>query len=44
MRVMGATSQLELSSLTPLSVACGRLKLGVANWATSVALLEVFHN
>ena len=37
MRVRGATSQLDLPSLTPLSVAgCGRLQLGVPNWATSV--------
>ena len=33
----GATSQLDLPSLTPLSVAgCGRLQLGVPYWATSV--------
>ena len=33
----GATSQLNLPSLTPLSVAgCGRLQLGVPHWATSV--------
>ena len=33
----GATSQLDLPSLTPLSVAgCGRLLLGVPHWATSV--------
>ena len=37
MRVGGATSQLDLPSLTPLSVAsCGRLQLGVLYWATSV--------
>ena len=37
MRVGGATSQLDLPSLTPLSVAgCGRLQLGVPHWATSV--------
>ena len=37
MRVRDAPSQLELPSLTPLSVAgCGRLKLGVPNSATSV--------
>ena len=37
MRVGGATSQLDLASLTPLSVAgCGRLPLGVPHWATSV--------
>ena len=36
-RVGGATSQLDLSSLTPLFVAgYGRLQLGVPNWATSV--------
>ena len=34
MRVRGATSQLDLLSLTPLSVAgCGRLLLGVLHWA-----------
>ena len=33
----GATSQLDLKSLTPLSVAgCGRLQLGVLHFATSV--------
>ena len=33
----GATSQLDLPSLTPLSIAgCGRLQLGVPHWATSV--------
>ena len=33
----GATNQLDLPSLTPLSVAgCGRLQLGVPHWATSV--------
>ena len=32
MRVGGATSQLDLPSLTPFSVAgCGRLQLGVPN-------------
>ena len=32
----GATSQLDLPSLTSLSVAgCGRLQLGVNHWATS---------
>ena len=37
MRVGGATSQLDLPSLTPLSVAgCGRLQLGVPHWATSI--------
>ena len=33
----GVTSQLDLPSLTPLSVAgCGRQQLGVPHWATSV--------
>ena len=33
----GATGQLDLPFLTPLSVAaCGRLQLGVLHWATSV--------
>ena len=33
----GATSQLDLRSLTPLSIAgCGRLQLGVPHWTTSV--------
>ena len=37
MRVGGATSQLDLQSLTPLSITgCGRLQLGVPYWATSV--------
>ena len=37
MRVEGETSQLDLPSRTPLSVAgCGRLQLGVPHWATSV--------
>ena len=37
MRVGGATSQLDLPSLTPLSVAgCGWLQLGVPHWAASV--------
>ena len=37
MRVGGVTSQLDLPSLTPLSVAsCGRLQLGVPDWAKSV--------
>ena len=36
-RVGGATSQLDLPSLTPLSIAgCGRLQLGAPHWATSV--------
>ena len=40
---MGLTaSQFDVQSLTPLSIAgCGRLQLGVAYWATSVALLKV---
>ena len=37
MRVGGATSQLDLPSRTPLSLAgCGRLQLGVPHWASSV--------
>ena len=37
MRVGDATSQLDLSSLMPLSVAgCGRMQLGAPRWATSV--------
>ena len=37
MRVGGATSQLDLRSLMPLSVAgCGRLQLGVPHWDASV--------
>ena len=37
MRVWSATIQLDLPSLTPLPVAgCGRLELGVPQWATSV--------
>ena len=37
MRVGGVTSQLDLSDLTPFSIAgCGRLHLGVPHWATSV--------
>ena len=37
MKVGGATSQLDLPSLMPLSVAdCGRLQLVVPNFATSV--------
>ena len=37
MRVGGATSQLDLPSLTPLyGAGCGRLQLGVPNWAISV--------
>ena len=38
-------SQFDLPSLTPLSVAGrGRLQLGVARWATSVALLQDVYN
>ena len=45
MRVGSATSQLDLLSLTPLSVTdCVRLQPGVAHWATSVALLQVVDN
>ena len=34
---MGATNQLDLPSLTPLSVAgCGLLQLGVPHWAASL--------
>ena len=45
MRVRETASKLDLPSLTPLSVAgCGRLQLGVANWATAVALLQVVDN
>ena len=41
-RVGGATSQLDLPSLMPVSVAgCDRLQLGVPHWATSLALLQV---
>ena len=37
MRVEGATSELNLPSLTLFSVAgCGRLQLGVPHWADSV--------
>ena len=45
MMARGVTSQLDLQSLTPLSVAgCGRLQLGVAHQATSVALLQLVDN
>ena len=38
-------SQLDLPSLTPLSVAgCGRLQLEAAHWATWVTLLQVVDN
>ena len=42
----GATaSQLDQPSLTPLSIAgSGRLQLGVAYWATSGEILQVFEN
>ena len=37
MRVGGATSELDLPALTPLSVAdSGSLQLGVPHWAASV--------
>ena len=37
MRVRGATSQLDLPSLMPLSIAgCDQLQLGVLHWASSV--------
>ena len=36
MRVGSVASQLDLPSLTPLSIAgCGRLQLGIPHWATS---------
>ena len=42
MRVRLTVSRYDLSSLMPWSIAgCGRLQLGVAHWATSVALLQV---
>ena len=38
-------SQLDLPSLTPLSVAgCGRLQLEAAHWVTWVTLLQVVDN
>ena len=38
-------SQLYLPSPTPLFIAgCGRLQLGAAHWATSVALLQLVDN
>ena len=44
-RVGGATTQLDLPSLTPLSIACcGWLRLGAPRWATSVKLLQVVDN
>ena len=40
-RVGGATSQMDLPSLKPFSVAgCGRLQLEVPDWATSVITLS----
>ena len=42
MRVGGATTQLDLPSLTPLSVAgCGRLQLGVPTLGYFSRLLQV---
>ena len=39
------SSQVDQLSLTPLSVDdCGRLQLGVARWASAVALLQVVDN
>ena len=44
-RVGVTASQLDPSSLTPLSVAvCGRLQLGASHWATSLASLQVVDN
>ena len=44
-RVALTASQLDLPFLMSLSIArCGRLQLGVATWATSVALLQVVDN
>ena len=41
MRVGSATSQLDLLSLTSLSVGgCGQLQLGVPSWAASVDYCE----
>ena len=43
MRVGGETSQLDLLSLTPLSVdGCGRLQPWVPHWATSVDYCKLF--
>ena len=40
-----SVSQLDLPSLTPLSVAgCGRLQLEAAHWATWVTLLQIVDN
>ena len=45
MRVGGATSQLDLSSLTPLPVAvCVRLQLGVPYFGYFSILLQVVDN
>ena len=45
MSMGGATSQLDLLSLMPLSItSCGQLQLGVPRWSTSVALLQVVDN
>ena len=42
MRVEGATSRLDLPSLTPLSVAgCGRLQLGVPHWAARFFIIII---
>ena len=42
MRVGGATSQLDLPSLTPLYVACcGRLRQRPPHWATSVYCFSI---
>ena len=42
MRVEGATSQLDLPPLTPLSVVgCGRLQLEVLHWATAVDYCKI---
>ena len=44
-RVGVPASQLDLPSLTPLSVAgCSRLQRGARHWATSIALLQVVDN
>ena len=45
MRVGGATSQLDLPSLTPWFVAdCGRLQLGVPHLGYFIILLQVVDN
>ena len=44
-RMGGATIQLDLPALTPLSTAgCGQMQLGISHLATSVALLQVVDN